>query len=104
MLLGKPSIKDAILEINPKAEYKVENEDIKSIEFINGTAKISSTEINKKLAELNAQWEKENYARTRKVSYPSMEEQLDMQYWDAVNGTTTWKDTIAKVKADNPKE
>ena len=35
--------------------------------------------------------------------YPSIEEQLDMQYWDAVNGTTTWKDAIAKVKTDNPK-
>jgi len=35
--------------------------------------------------------------------YPSIDEQLDMQYWDAVNGTTTWKDAIAQVKADNPK-
>jgi len=26
-----------------------------------------------------------------------------MQYHDEVNGTTTWKDAIAKVKADNPK-
>jgi hypothetical protein len=26
-----------------------------------------------------------------------------MQYWDSVNGTTTWKDKIAEVKADNPK-
>jgi hypothetical protein len=30
-------------------------------------------------------------------------EQLDMQYWDSVNGTTTWKDAVAKVKSDNPK-
>ena len=35
--------------------------------------------------------------------YPSIGEQLDVQYWDLVNGTTTWKDTIAQVKADNPK-
>ena len=35
--------------------------------------------------------------------YPSLQEQMDMQYWDAVNGTTTWKDAIAKVKSDNPK-
>ena len=35
--------------------------------------------------------------------YPSIGEQLDMQYWDAINGTTTWKDAIAQVKADNPK-
>jgi hypothetical protein len=29
--------------------------------------------------------------------------QLDMQYWDSVNDTTTWKDHVAKVKSDNPK-
>jgi len=26
-----------------------------------------------------------------------------MQYWDLVNGTTTWKDHIAAVKAKYPK-
>ena len=43
------------------------------------------------------------YQRDRAIAYPSIQEQLDMQYWDSVNGTTTWKDTIAKVKSDNPK-
>ena len=32
-----------------------------------------------------------------------MQEQLDMQYWDAVNGTTTWKDRIDEIKALYPK-
>jgi len=27
-----------------------------------------------------------------------------MQYKDLLNGTTTWKDAVAKVKLDNPKE
>ena len=40
---------------------------------------------------------------TRAAAYPSLQDQMDMQYWDAVNGTTTWKDAIAKVKSDNPK-
>ena len=40
---------------------------------------------------------------TRAAAYPSLQEQMDMQYWDAVNSTTTWKDAIAKVKSDNPK-
>jgi len=43
------------------------------------------------------------YKSDRQAQYPSIGEQLDMQYWDAVNGTTTWKDAIAQVKADNPK-
>ena len=37
------------------------------------------------------------------ISEPTAE-QLDMQYWDKVNGTSTWQDAIAKVKSDNPKE
>jgi hypothetical protein len=39
---------------------------------------------------------------TRKALYPSIQEQLDMQYWDNVNGTTTWKDKIAEIKTANP--
>jgi hypothetical protein len=35
--------------------------------------------------------------------YPPIGDQLDMQYWDQVNDTTTWKDAIAAVKAAHPK-
>jgi hypothetical protein len=44
-----------------------------------------------------------NYSRARQAAYESIPNQLDMQYWDEVNSTTTWKDHIAKVKSDNPK-
>ena len=44
-----------------------------------------------------------SYQYERSQAYPSIKEQMDMQYWDSVNGTTTWKDAIAKVKADHPK-
>jgi len=37
------------------------------------------------------------------TSYASVGDQLDQQYQDAVNGTTTWKDGIAAVKAAHPK-
>ena len=47
--------------------------------------------------------DKLNYQFDRADAYPSIQEQLDMQYWDQVNSTTKWKDAIAKVKADNPK-
>jgi len=43
------------------------------------------------------------WKKARVAAYPSWEDQLDMQYWDGVNDTTTWADAIAKVKADNPK-
>jgi len=43
------------------------------------------------------------YIQARQEAYGSVQDQLDMQYWDGVNGTTLWADHIAQVKADNPK-
>ena len=43
------------------------------------------------------------YKEDRANAYPSIGDQLDMQYWDKKNGTTTCVDAIAKVKTDNPK-
>ena len=43
------------------------------------------------------------YKSARRTAYPTVEEQMDMQYWDKKNGTTTWVDAITKVKTDNPK-
>lgn len=60
-------------------------------------------EIKAKKIELDQEWEDLKYQRDRASAFPSIQDQLDMQYWDQVNGTTTWKDSIAKVKADNPK-
>jgi len=39
---------------------------------------------------------------TRRTAYGDLGSQLDMQYWDNVNGTTTWKDHVAAVKTANP--
>jgi predicted P-loop ATPase len=47
--------------------------------------------------------EANGYKVARQSAYASIQDQLDMQYWDNVNGTTTWKDHIAQVKSDNPK-
>ena len=38
------------------------------------------------------------YDIARASEYPSWQEQQDMQYWDAMNGTTTWKDKITEIK------
>tara|TARA_A100001035_G_scaffold10644_1_gene7483 strand:- start:130 stop:558 length:429 start_codon:yes stop_codon:yes gene_type:complete len=39
----------------------------------------------------------------RMLAYGDMGEQMDMQYRDAVNGTTEWKDHVANVKATTQK-
>ena len=56
----------------------------------------SEEEVNAKIAELNV-------IEARVLAYGSTGSQLDMQYWDSVNGTTSWADHIAQVKSDNPK-
>ena len=52
---------------------------------------------------LNTEAAATKYQRDRAAAYPSIADQLDMQYWDKKNGTTTWVDAVAKVKSDNPK-
>ena len=54
-------------------------------------------------AEWTANFNAQAYARNRATAYASTGDQLDMQYWDSVNDTTTWKDHITSVKAQFPK-
>ena len=96
-------IATAILAINSNAEFKYTEDDINTIEWINNTTPISKADIEAKMAELQTDYDNNAYQRVRATAYPSWQEQLDMQYKDLLNGTTTWKDAVAKVKSDNPK-
>ena len=53
----------------------------------------------------NSKWDTQQfgYVQARQEAYGSIADQLDMQYKDLLNDTTTWKDHIAQVKSDNPK-
>lgn len=50
-----------------------------------------------------AQDARERYKRRRLREYPSIRKQLDMMYWDAIDGTTTWVDEIMRIKEKYPK-
>ena len=96
---------EAILKINPNAEVSVNGEDINTCEIIwhNGTTPIPKADIEAKMVEVQAEYDANQYQRDRATAYPTIQEQLDMQYWDNVNGTTNWQTAIAKVKSDIPK-
>ena len=96
-------IATAILAINSNAEFKYTEDDINTIEWINNTTPISKADIEAKMAELQTAYDNNAYQRVRATAYPSWQEQMDLQYKDLLNGTTTWKDAVAKVKSDNPK-
>jgi hypothetical protein len=61
-------------------------------------------------AEILAQWaaneekaKPTEYIRQRVPAYGSIGDQLDMMYWDKVNGTNKWQEFIAGIKAKYPK-
>tara|TARA_B100000963_G_scaffold172838_1_gene150351 strand:+ start:495 stop:965 length:471 start_codon:yes stop_codon:yes gene_type:complete len=45
-------------------------------------------------------WENLN---SREREYPPIQDQLDMIYWDKINGTNKWEQTITKIKKETPK-
>jgi hypothetical protein len=84
-----------------------EDKDGNIVKIVNGeTVALTSSEqktLDDGYAAYSTKYDNEVYKRARIVAYPTWQDQLDMQYHDAVDGTTTWKDAVAKIKADNPK-
>jgi hypothetical protein len=103
--MKKPRLVDAIRAIDPEINFgSYLGNDPETIAWWDPpNKKIPSDQLLSKLAELQADYDSKQYQRDRASQYPSIQDQLDMQYHDAIDGTTTWKDAIAKVKADNPK-
>ena len=60
---------------------------------------IDQSLVDAEIARLQAESDSTQYQRDRAAAYASIGDQLDMQYWDAENGTTTWADHVKRVKA-----
>ena len=91
----------AIIAINPNANVSIEDNDVDKITWLNGTTVISKSDIETKLAELQAAFDAKDYQRKRAEEYPSMADQLDDIYH---NGIDAWKATIKITKDKYPKE
>jgi len=90
----------AIIAINPNANVSIEDNDVDKITWLNGTTVISKSDIETKLAELQAAFDAKDYQRKRVEEYPSMADQLDDIYH---NGIDAWKATIKTTKDKYPK-
>ena len=84
----------AIEALQPGSEFKVDNDDLDTIVWLNGTTPIAKDQIVTKQSELQTAYDAQDYARARETAYPSIGDQLDM-LWHAVD-TGDW--TAAKVK------
>ncbi len=61
-------------------------------------------EIGTRLRDPRTREEKQNnYADKRRIAYPSIQDQLDMIYWDDVNDTDDWIMAIHRIKTKYPK-
>jgi len=94
----------AIRHLHPKAEYAINANDYEQLEWMSKDIEKPSLEA------LNASWDSYilykksiKYKEDRRKEYASWEDQFDMMYWDQVNGTTNWKDSVAAVKTKFPK-
>ena len=92
----------AIQSLRPSAEWTMSGNELNWLDA--NQTKPTESEIQAEITRLQAEYDANEYQRKRATVYPSIQEQLDMQYWDKINGTTTWQDAIAKVKTDIPKE
>ena len=90
-------------EYNSNVDF-VSGSDANDTAIFSDTKPYSWSEVNAEKALLQTEYDNNEYQRNRASAYPSIQEQLDMQYWDNVNGTTNWKDKIAEVKTTYPKE
>lgn len=91
----------AIKSLRPTASFCIEDGVLTW--FSTDITQPTEAEINAEVARLQAEYDAKQYQRNRAEEYPSLQEQLDMQYWDSVNGTTVWQDTINAIKAKYPK-
>ena len=79
------------------------DKDGKSVTFDAVKVAEARTSLNTAAAAVLYKTQRTGEAGTTDTIYASVGDQLDMQYKDAVNGTTTWKDHVAAVKAKYPK-
>ena len=97
---------NAIVALDADAQVSVNGESLDGITWHDGNPNnITNDQITAKQAELKALYDNHKYYRDRELAFraKSVKEQLDMQYHDAVNGTTTWKDWVKSIKDAHPK-
>ena len=92
---------NALQSLRPMAQWVLRGDDLEWMDT--EQTQPTEAEITAEVARLQAAYDNNEYQRQRAEAYPTIQEQLDMQYWDGVNGTTIWADTVAQIKSENPK-
>ena len=70
--------------------------------FHDGQTPPSAAAVSAEIVRLQAEEDSQEYARDRKAEYDALN-QLEMQFDDKEDGTTTWEDAINAIKTKYPK-
>ena len=97
MIFKEPTISDAIYALGIDGGWKIKEGKI--VKWYSEKEQPSKEAIQAKLKELEDEYEKQAYARSRAESYDPIPEQLDQIYHD-IDG---WKARIKSVKDKFPK-
>lgn len=94
----------ALTSLRPGAAWSLNGEDYSGLQWLDDDqTKPTREECKDEMARLKTEYLNKQYQRDRAKAYPSIQQQLDMLYWDKVNNTTTWEDAINDVKQTYPK-
>ena len=94
------NISEALMSIKPNAQWALRGDEL---EWLDPTqTQPTDTEIQAEITRLQAEYDNNQYARTRKAKYDLLN-QDEMRYDDVKNSTTTWVDAIDAIKAAHPK-
>jgi hypothetical protein len=97
-------ITKALVSLRPGAEWVLDGDRYEGLRWLDeNQSKPSKDEVIAEVTRLQTEYDAKEYQRLRAAEYPSLADQLDMQYHDALNGTTTWQDAINAVKSKYPK-
>jgi hypothetical protein len=97
------NIAQAVKSLQPDTEFIIENEDYSTIKWIVVPDTIpTQAEVDVEVIRLQAEYDSQAYARNRKAEYDALN-QLEMQFDDKENSTTTWEDAINAIKTKYPK-
>ena len=92
------TISDALQVLTPKSNWAIRGDVLEWMDDVQKQP--TKSVIDAKLAELQAEYDAQAYARNRSTEYPALAEQLDEIYH---NGIASWKAVIKVTKDKYPK-
>ena len=91
---------DVLESLKPGAEWVLRGEKLEWLD--SKQTEPTQAEIDAEVVRLQEEYDAQEYARNRKAEYDALN-QLEMQFDDKEDGTTTWEDAIKAIKKKYPK-